>query len=184
MLRMRTQSAMLRGISTETKKDPYDNIPQQIIELTQRKIYRVAGHPLHTLIGKIEGFFTESKISDLHLPNEKFRLFKDFDPLVKVEECFDKLGIPEDHVSRRTSDTYYKSREICLRPHTSVHQIPLMRQGNSSFLCVGDVYRKDTVDRTHYPAFHQMEGVRTYGIKEIGAKDVKEAKIIAERDLK
>ena len=29
-----------------------------------------------------------------------------------------------------------------------------------------------------------MEGVRTYGIKEIGAKDVKEAKIIAERDLK
>jgi hypothetical protein len=29
-----------------------------------------------------------------------------------------------------------------------------------------------------------MEGVRTYGIKEIGAKGVKEAKIIAERDLK
>ena len=121
MLRMRNQSALLRGFSTEAKKDPHDNIPQQIIELTQRKIYRVAGHPLHTLIGKIEGFFRESKISDLHLPNEKFRLFKDFDPLVKVEECFDKLGIPEDHVSRRTSDTYYKSREICLRPHTSVH---------------------------------------------------------------
>jgi hypothetical protein len=29
-----------------------------------------------------------------------------------------------------------------------------------------------------------MEGVRTYNIKDIGAKDVKEAKIIAERDLK
>ncbi len=51
-------------------------------------------------------------------------------------------------------------------------------------MCVGDVYRKDTVDRTHYPAFHQMEGVRTYNLKDIGAKDVKEAKIIAERDLK
>ena len=51
-------------------------------------------------------------------------------------------------------------------------------------MCVGDVYRKDTVDRTHYPAFHQMEGVRTYKIKDIGAKDVTEAKIIAERDLK
>jgi phenylalanyl-tRNA synthetase alpha chain len=60
-----------------------------------------------------------------------------------------------------------------------------MRQkDNNAFLCVGDVYRKDTVDRTHYPAFHQMEGVRTYNIKDIGAKDVKEAKIIAERDLK
>jgi phenylalanyl-tRNA synthetase alpha chain len=181
---MRTQCVAHRAFSSEAKKDPYDNIPQHITDLTQRRIYSVAGHPLHTLIGKIEGFFTDSKISDLHLPNEKFRLFKDFDPLVKVEECFDLLGIPEDHASRRTSDTYYKSRDMCLRPHTSVHQIPLMRQGHSSFLCVGDVYRKDTVDRTHYPAFHQMEGVRTYGIKEIGAKDVKEAKIIAERDLK
>ncbi len=59
-----------------------------------------------------------------------------------------------------------------------------MKQGNSSFLVVGDVYRKDTVDKTHYPAFHQMEGVRTYNFKDIGAKDAKEAKIITERDLK
>ena len=29
-----------------------------------------------------------------------------------------------------------------------------------------------------------MEGVRTYSFKDIGAKDVKEAKIITERDLK
>jgi hypothetical protein len=29
-----------------------------------------------------------------------------------------------------------------------------------------------------------MEGVRTYSLKDIGAKDVKEAKIITERDLK
>jgi phenylalanyl-tRNA synthetase alpha chain len=27
---------------------------------------------------------------------------------------------------------------------------------------MGDVYRKDEVDRTHYPAFHQMEGVRIF----------------------
>jgi len=59
-----------------------------------------------------------------------------------------------------------------------------MKESNSAFLVVGDVYRKDTVDKTHYPAFHQMEGVRTYSFKDIGAKDVKEAKIICERDLK
>ena len=66
----------------------------------------------------------------------------------------------------------------CLRPHTSVHQIPLISGAagfgqNNSFLCVGDVYRKDTVDRTHYPAFHQMEGVRIYDFESIGAKDKK-----------
>jgi phenylalanyl-tRNA synthetase alpha chain len=48
---------------------------------------------------------------------------------------------------------------------------------------VGDVYRKDTVDRTHYPAFHQMEGVRLFTLEELGTKDVKEAKILVQRDL-
>lgn len=76
---------------------------------------------MSTLIGKIEGFFGEGKISDLRIPGEKFKVFSDFEPLVKVKECFDDLGIPEDHVSRRITDTYYRSREICLRPHTSVH---------------------------------------------------------------
>ena len=49
---------------------------------------------------------------------------------------------------------------------------------------MGDVYRKDTVDRTHYPAFHQMEGVRIYPFKEIGAQNQKQAKEICKRDLK
>jgi len=57
----------------------------------------------------------------LQIPGEKFKLFSDFDPLVKVKECFDDLGIPEDHVSRKITDTYYHNREIVLRPHTSVH---------------------------------------------------------------
>ena len=50
---------------------------------------------------------------------------------------------------------------------------------------MGDVYRKDTVDRTHYPGFHQMEGVRIFDIYDtFGTKDPKEAKILIERDLK
>lgn len=173
----------VRAFSTG-QRDPYDNIPDSIMDLTKRKIYKVEGHPLSTLIEKIDTFFTQKKVSDLQIPGEKFKMFSDFEPLVKVKECFDDLGIPEDHVSRRITDTYYRSKEVCLRPHTSVHQIPLMKGGNKAFLCVGDVYRKDTVDRTHYPAFHQMEGVRIYNLKDIGAKDAREGKIIAERDLK
>ena len=57
---------------------------------------------------------------------------------------------------------------------------------NNAFLVMGDVYRKDTVDRTHYPAFHQMEGVRIFtDPKEtFGTSDIKEQKILVERDLK
>jgi phenylalanyl-tRNA synthetase alpha chain len=82
-------------------------------------------------------------------------MFKDFSPLVDPVDCFDALFIPPEHVSRRPSDTYYQSRDVCLRTHTSVHQIPIMKDPTNNFFCVmGDVYRKDEVDRTHYPAFH------------------------------
>ena len=90
-------------------------------------------------------------------------------------------------MSRRPTDTYYFNRDLCLRTHTSTHQIPILKQPeNNAFLVVGDVYRKDTVDRTHYPAFHQMEGVRVFtDLQEtFGTTDVSEVKILVERDLK
>ena len=34
--------------------------------------------------------------------------------------------------------------------------------GLDNFLVVGDVYRRDSVDSSHYPVFHQIEGVRLY----------------------
>ena len=37
-----------------------------------------------------------------------------------------------------------------------------MRSGQNEFLVTGDVYRRDTIDATHYPIFHQMEGVRLF----------------------
>jgi len=41
-------------------------------------------------------------------------------------------------------------------------QAELLRKGETAFLVTGDVYRRDTVDATHYPAFHQMECVRVH----------------------
>ncbi len=59
-----------------------------------------------------------------------------------------------------------------------------MKQGHNSFLCLGDVYRKDTVDKTHYPVFHQMEGVRIFKYDEIGVTNITDAKHVAGEDLK
>ena len=123
---LRQQRGLTRQISrpflTQGEKDPYDNIPESIMEITRRKIYKVENHPLSTMISKMENFFYSGNISDLKTTDDvKFKFFSDFPPLVKVKECFDDLGIPEDHVSRRITDTYYKTKETCLRPHTSVH---------------------------------------------------------------
>merc|ERR1712025_498037 len=53
-----------------------------------------------------------------------------------------------------------------LRAHTSAHQSDLIKMGLDNFLVVGDVYRRDTIDATHYPVFHQMEGVRIWPVSE------------------
>ena len=49
---------------------------------------------------------------------------------------------------------------------------------------VGDVYRRDEIDHKHYPAFHQMEGVRLFRLEEFGLTDMNQAKKIVEKDLK
>ena len=55
-----------------------------------------------------------------------------------------------------------------LRAHTSAHQRELVRSGLDRFLLAGDVYRRDEIDATHYPVFHQMEGVRLFTNHEVG----------------
>jgi len=87
--------------------------------------------------------------------------------IVSVWQNFDSLLTPIDHVSRRPSDTYYVNRDHCLRAHTSAHQHELIQAGLDNFLVIGDVYRRDEIDRTHYPCFHQMEGVRLYSSEEL-----------------
>eukprot|EP00118_Oscarella_pearsei_P014976 m.131849 g.131849 ORF g.131849 m.131849 type:complete len:287 (+) comp38053_c0_seq18:533-1393(+) len=42
-----------------------------------------------------------------------------------------------------------------------------MQMGLNAFLLTGDVYRRDEIDSTHYPVFHQMEGVRLFNEAEL-----------------
>lgn len=83
-------------------------------------------------------------------------------PLVDTVNCFDNLLVGPEHVSRRPSDTYYATDSLVLRTHTSAHQCQFIASGEKSFLCTGDVYRRDEIDSSHYPVFHQMEGVRIF----------------------
>lgn len=69
---------------------------------------------------------------------------------------FDDVLVPADHVSRSYNDTYYVDSQHVLRCHTSAHQAELLRKGNTHFLVTGDVYRRDSIDSTHYPVFHQV----------------------------
>lgn len=89
-----------------------------------------------------------------------FSVFDRISPIVTVKQNFDTLLIPENHPSRAKSDCYYINREYMLRAHCTAHQVELLRSGLDNFLIVGDVYRRDEIDATHFPVFHQVDAVR------------------------
>lgn len=87
-------------------------------------------------------------------------MFDDLDEVVSIQDNFDKLLVPLDHPARSANDTYYLNDDFVLRTQTSAHQNQVLVQGYHQFIVTGDVYRKDTIDKTHYPVFHQMEVVK------------------------
>lgn len=74
---------------------------------------------------------------------------------------FDKLNTPPDHPARDIQDTFYITDSIVLRSQTSPMQARVMEQQKPpiKIICPGTVYRSDSVDATHSPVFHQIEGL-------------------------
>ncbi|XP_051130065.1 phenylalanine--tRNA ligase, chloroplastic/mitochondrial [Andrographis paniculata] len=158
------------------KDDPTNNVPDSIFSKLGMQLHRRDEHPLGILRNAIYEYF------DTNYPN-RFVKFDNLCPIVSVKANFDDVLVPADHVSRSYNDTYYVDSQTVLRCHTSAHQAELLREGHTHFLVAGDVYRRDSIDSTHYPVFHQMEGVRVFNPadwKEVGidgtayaAKDLK-----------
>ncbi len=79
---------------------------------------------------------------------------------------FDALNTPPDHPGRLESDTMYldygkPEDEMLLRAHTSPIQARYMEQHDPPVYIVapGRAYRNDTIDASHLPVFHQIEGL-------------------------
>lgn len=74
---------------------------------------------------------------------------------------FDKLNTPPDHPARDIQDTFYITDDVVLRSQTSPVQARVMETQKPpiKIICPGTVYRSDSVDATHSPVFHQIEGL-------------------------
>ena len=72
---------------------------------------------------------------------------------------FTALNIPEDHPARDMQDTFYLGGDLLMRTHTSPVQIRHLEENPPPVRIVapGRVYRRDAVDATHSPVFHQVE---------------------------
>ena len=74
---------------------------------------------------------------------------------------FAALNFPPDHPARDMQDTFHIGPDTLLRTHTSPVQIRAMKAQRPPvrIICLGKVYRRDILDATHSPMFHQVEGL-------------------------
>ncbi len=162
----------------EYPTDEWTNVTPTIIGLTERKLHKNPDHPIGIIKSLIEHRFA----------GPEYTFYNDFEPVVSKYENFDVLGFPEDHPGRSKTDTYYVNHDTLLRTHTSAHEHECFQKCKTpGYFIVADVYRRDAIDRTHYPGFHQLEGARSWSRKEHGdnlinviANDIKK---IAKTDL-
>ncbi|VDL64269.1 unnamed protein product [Hymenolepis diminuta] len=149
--------------SNEYETDKWYNLSPKILDLLSRNLHNQEYHPLWLIKQRIIDFL--HKRSEHRQPDGKtlFSVYDSISPVVSTFQNFDSLLVRPDHVSRQLTDTYYVSQNTCLRSHTSAHEMELIKSGSDAFVTVGDVYRRDDIDALHYPAFHQLEGVRLFG---------------------
>ena len=74
---------------------------------------------------------------------------------------FDALGFPDWHPTRSPRASLYLDDDTLMRTETSPAQIHKMEAQRPPIymLSIGRVYRRDTIDATHFPIFHQFEGL-------------------------
>jgi len=78
-----------------------------------------------------------------------------------TEYNFDKLEFPPWHHARSPRATFFLNGDVVLRTETSPSQILEMEEHEPPIymVSIGRCYRRDTIDATHYPIFHQFEGL-------------------------
>ena len=107
-------------------------------------------HPITQIINEVEEIFLGMGYEIADGPEVEKAIYN-----------FDKLNTPPDHPARDIQDTFYITSDIVLRSQTSPVQARVMENKKPpiKIICPGAVYRSDSVDSTHSPVFHQIEGL-------------------------
>ena len=109
-------------------------------------------HPMNQVLHEIEDIFVSMGFKVLDGPEVE-----------RSDYNFTRLNTPENHPAREWTDTFYFDEDSVnlLRTQTSGMQIHAMEDLGVPLRVIipGRVYRKDEVDATHSPMFHQIEGL-------------------------
>lgn len=129
-----------------------DSSPADAVDLTLpgRTPRRGARHPVTLVLDEIWSVFRAMGFSRVRGPEAETEWYN-----------FQALNTPLDHPAADEQDTLYLRDSVLLRSHTSPVQIRTLERYEPPIrvLAPGWVYRRDTYDATHTPAFLQVEGL-------------------------
>ena len=126
----------------------------EAIDVTLPGVAQPVGHkhPMYNVLDQIKDIFVGMGFEIVDGPEVEL-----------ADYNFTKLNIDEGHPSRDWTDTFYFTEDgrILLRTQTSPMQVHAMETKSLPIRMIapGRVYRKDEVDATHSPMFHQIEGM-------------------------
>ena len=145
-LEHRQEKLKQAALERKLKAEAVDvTVPGEAVKMGRR-------HPMYTALDEIKEIFIGMGFTVLDGPEIEL-----------AELNFDRLNAEEGHPSRDWSDTFYfdTGARVMLRSQTSPMQVRAMDSMDLPIRIIapGRVYRKDEVDATHSPMFHQVEGM-------------------------
>ncbi len=147
--RLETRKAELAAAALEAR------LAAEALDVTVPGVKPEMGHrhPMYIALDEVKEIFIGMGFQILEGPEVEL-----------ADYNFTKLNTEEGHPARDWSDTFYikEDSSILLRTQTSPMQIRAMEAIKNPpirILAPGRVYRKDEVDATHSPMFHQIEGL-------------------------
>ena len=124
--------------------------PAEDLTLPARRRWRGGVHPVSQVIDEIWTIFQSMGFVRARGPEADTEWYN-----------FLALNTPLDHPAADEQDTLYLKDSVLLRSHTSPVQVRTMEKHEPPIriLAPGMVYRRDSYDATHTPAFAQIEGL-------------------------
>ncbi|CAA9989297.1 phenylalanine--tRNA ligase, putative [Plasmodium knowlesi strain H] len=157
-------------------------LPKLIQSNEGRVLYHVTNHPIRTIKKKIEGFFKYESLDNL---NSEISVRQNFDELFvplthPARNIKDTFYLSENYVKHFSTlhNNLYTQLEntngiykyylvtkfvhhhniLLKRTHMTAHLPDLLRRNYKNVIYTGSVYRRDEIDRFHFPIFHQTDG--------------------------
>lgn len=151
-IRQKLENEIDERKSEISKRLEEKKLAEEVIDVTMPGTRNKEGklHPLTQVMNELKEIFMGMGFSIAEGPEVEYDYYN-----------FEALNIPKNHPARDTQDTFYIEDNIVLRTQTSPMQVRVMEKTKPPIRIIapGRVFRSDTVDATHSPVFHQIEGL-------------------------